>query len=174
MSCLFADAMNAPEKPEGPVVQIDTREHAHAIRRIIQAFDDAGIQHFSSKLYVGDYQRLDNGLLVVDRKQNLQEIAGNLTQQHERFRAELERARKAKIRLVVLCEHGGQIRSIEDVAAWKNPRLKESPGAITGDRMAKIMRTMSERYGVEWRFCDKRQTGNKILEILQEGVDGKE
>jgi hypothetical protein len=32
---------------------------------------------------------------------------------------------------------------------------------------------MSERYGVEWRFCDKRQTGKKILEILQEGNDGE-
>jgi len=166
--------MNTPEEPDGPVIQIDTREKPRAIRRILQAFDDAGVQYISSKLYVGDYQRLDNSLLVVDRKQNLAEIAGNLTQQHERFRAELERAKRAKIRVVVLCEHGGQIRSIEDVAAWKNPRLKESPGAITGDRMAKIMQTMAERYGVEWRFCDKRQTGKKILEILQEGIDGKE
>lgn len=126
-----------------------------------------------SKLYVGDYQRIDNGLLVVDRKQNLAEIAGNLTQQHERFRAELERAKKAGIRVVVLCEHGGQIRSVDDVAAWKNPRLRESPGALTGERMAKIMRTMSERYSVEWRFCDKRQTAKKILEIL-EVTDGEE
>lgn len=156
------------------MIQIDTREKPRAIRRIIQAFEDAGVAYISSKLYVGDYQRLDNGLLVVDRKQNLAEIATNLTQQHERFRAELERAKRAKIRVIVLCEHGGQIRTLEDVAEWKNPRLRESPGAITGERMAKIMRTMSERYGVEWRFCDKRQTGRKILEILQEGIDGKE
>lgn len=154
------------------MIQIDTREKPRAIRRIIQAFEDAGVAYISSKLYVGDYQRLDNGLLVVDRKQNLAEIATNLTQHHERFRAELERAKRAKIRVIVLCEHGGQIRTLEDVAEWKNPRLRESPGAITGDRMAKIMRTMSERYGVEWRFCDKRQTGRKILEILQEGADG--
>lgn len=154
------------------MIQIDTREHAHAIRRILQTFDETGVEYFFSKLYVGDYQRLDNGLLVVDRKQNLAEIAGNFTQQHERFRSELERAKKAKIRVVVLCEHGGQIRSIDDVAEWQNPRLKESPGAITGERMAKIMRTMSERYGVEWAFCDKRQTGRKIIEILKEGADG--
>ena len=172
MTFRFADPDEEPEEI-GVAVQIDTREHAHAIHRILKTFDEAGVQHISSKLYVGDYQRLDNGLLVVDRKQNLAEIAGNLTQQHERFRAELERAKQAKIRLVMLCEHGGQIRSIEDVAAWKNPRLKESPGALTGERMAKIMQTMTERYGVEWRFCDKRQTGKRILEILQEGVDGK-
>lgn len=156
------------------MIQIDTREHAHAIRRILKTFDETGVEYFFSKLYVGDYQRLDNGLLVVDRKQNLAEIAGNLTQQHERFRAELERAKKAKIRVVVLCEHGGQIRSLEDVAEWQNPRLKESPGALTGERMAKVMRTMSERYGVEWQFCDKRQTGRRIIEILKEGVDGEE
>lgn len=111
---------------------------------------------------------------MVDRKQNLAEIAGNLTQQHERFRAELERAKRAKIRVIVLCEHGGQIRSLEDVEKWENPRRRESPGAITGERMAKIMRTMSDRYGVEWRFCDKRQTGKRILEILQEADNGKE
>lgn len=156
------------------MIQIDTREHAHAIRRILKTFDETGVEYFFSKLYVGDYQRLDNGLLVVDRKQNLAEIAGNLTQQHERFRSELERAKKAKIRVVVLCEHGGQIRSLEDVAEWKNPRLRESPQAITGERMAKVMRTMSERYGVEWQFCDKRQTGRRIIEILKEGVDGEE
>ena len=78
------------------MIQIDTREHAHAIRRILKTFDETGVEYFFSKLYVGDYQRLDNGLLVVDRKQNLAEIAGNLTQQHERFRSELERAKKAK------------------------------------------------------------------------------
>ena len=165
MTCPFDDT-------PAVTIQIDTREHAHAIHRILKTFDEAGVNHISSKLYVGDYQRLDNGLLVVDRKQNLAELAGNFTQQHERFRSELERAKKAQIRIVVLCEHGGQIHSIEDVEVWQNPRLKESPGAITGERMAKIMRTMSERYGVEWAFCDKRQTGRRIIEILEGGVDG--
>lgn len=155
------------------VIQIDTREKDHAIRHILADFEKQGVQFFRSKLYVGDYQRLDNGRLVVDRKQNLQEIAGNLTQQHQRFRNELERAMEAKIRIVILCEHGGQIRSLQDVAEWKNPRLRESPGAITGERMARIMETMVERYGVTWEFCDKRQTGRRILEILQEGIDGK-
>lgn len=155
------------------MIQIDTREKDHAIRHILAEFEKQGVRHFRSKLYVGDYQRLENGLLVVDRKQNLTEIASNLTQQHQRFRAELERAMAAHIRLVILCEHGGQIRNIDDVVAWENPRLKESPQAITGERMAKIMRTMSDRYGVEWQFCDKRQTGRRIIEILKEGVDGK-
>lgn len=165
-ACPFVDPCDAV------TVQIDTREHQHAIRRILDDFERQGVRHISSKLYVGDYQRLDNGLLVVDRKQNLQEIAGNLTQQHERFRAELERAKAAGIRIVILCEHGGQIRTLEDVKGWKNPRLKESPGALTGERMYKIMVTMTNKYGVTWEFCDKRVTGRRILEILEGGTNG--
>lgn len=168
-SCRFED----DQELAGTVIQIDTREKDHAIQHILAEFDKQGVQHFRSKLYVGDYQRLDNGLLVVDRKQNLTEIASNLSQQHQRFKAELERAKKAKIRVVVLCEHGGTIRSLDDVAAWDNPRLRTSPGAMTGDRMAKIMRTMAKRYNVRWEFCDKRQTGRRILEILQEDTNGE-
>ena len=172
MSSRFGDPDDDPEGT-GITIQVDTREHAHAIQRILEHFDEEGVRYIFSKLYVGDYQRIDNGLLVVDRKQNLAEIANNLTQGHERFRNELERAKKAQIRVVVLCEHSSRIRCLEDVARWENPRLRESPGAITGERMAKIMRTMSDRYGVEWAFCDKRQTGRRILEIL-EVTDGEE
>lgn len=151
------------------VIQIDTREHQHAIKRILEAFDKAGVRHISSKLYVGDYQRLDNGLLVVDRKQNLQELAGNVCQQHERFRAEMVRAADAGIKVVILCEHGGMIKTLDDVRLWKNPRLKDSPKAITGERLHKALLTMTERYGIEILFCDKRVTGKKIMEILGVG-----
>lgn len=154
------------------MIVVDTREHPQAIRKILTYFESHGVTVIRSKLYVGDYQRIDHGLLVVDRKQNLTEIASNLTQGHKRFRDELERAKQAKIELVVLCEHGGQIKTLEDVAEWKNPRLRESPNAITGERMYKVMKTMSERYGVQWRFCDKRQTGKVIMEILG-GKDGQ-
>ena len=151
------------------MILVDSREHQHAIKRILEEFDRQGIRHASTKLYVGDYQEVGNGLLVVDRKQSLQEIAGNVCQQHERFRNELVRAQEAGIRIVVLCEHGGSIRSIEDVSEWKNPRLRESPGAITGERLAKILRTLESKYGVTFEFCDKRQTGKRIIEILGVG-----
>ena len=171
--CLFAttEEMDFPSTDPRMTVIVDTREHPQAIHRILRYFEENGVRVIRSKLYVGDYQEIGNGLLVVDRKQNLTELAGNLTQGHKRFKDELERAKEAKIKLVVLCEHGGQIRSLEDVAAWQNPRLKESPQAITGERMARIMKSMSERYGVEWAFCDKRQTGRRILEILEGGKD---
>ena len=147
-------------------IQIDTREHTGQVERIEDQFDSLGVKHFRSKLYVGDYQSLDNPRLVVDRKKDLQEIAGNVCQQHERFRAELIRAEEAGIQIVILCEHGGQIRSLEDVFFWDNPRRRTSKGAISGQRLFKILSTMKDKYGVRFEFCDKRQTGRRIVEIL--------
>ena len=64
-------------------IQIDSREKAKAIRKILKTFDDKGINHYTSKLFVGDYMSLDNPRLIIDRKQNLQELCGNVCQQHE-------------------------------------------------------------------------------------------
>ena len=151
------------------MILVDSREHQNAIEGILGYFDRSGIRHASTKLYVGDYQEVGNGLLVVDRKQSLLELVSNVCQQHERFRNELLRAEEAGIQLVILCEHGHGIRSLEDVERWQNPRRRSSPRAMNGDRLAQILRTMSIRYGVEFMFCEKTETGRKIAEILQNG-----
>ena len=148
-------------------IQIDSREKAHAIQKILSTFDQHGIKWFVSKLPVGDYQSLDNPRLAIDRKQNLSELCGNVCQQHERFKAELIRANQFGIKLIILCEHGGSIRSLQDVMSWKNPRLKESPMAVSGERLYKILSAMSAKYNVDLVFCDKRQTGAKIIELLE-------
>ena len=148
------------------IVQIDTREKEKAIEKIQKTFEEKGIKTVSSKMYVGDYQNLQNGSVVVDRKQNLSEICSNVCQQHERFKAELIRAQEAGIKIFILCEHGKDIKTIEDVKNWINPRLKKSPKALTGEKLYKIMKTQEERYGITYLFCNKEETGEKILEIL--------
>ena len=104
------------------VIQVDTREHKSEWERIQSQFDNIGVQYFRSKLYCGDYQSLDNAKLCIDRKKDLQELCGNVCQQHERFKAELIRAREAGIQLIILCEHGPDIKSVGDVYFWENPR----------------------------------------------------
>ena len=86
-----------------------------------------GVKHFVSKLPVGDYISLDNARLAIDRKRNLQELCGNLCQQHERFRRELERARDLGIKLVFLVEHSRSIRTLSDVRHWQNPGCLSPP-----------------------------------------------
>ena len=119
-----------------------------------------------SKLPVGDYMSLDNAKLVIDRKQNLQELCGNVIQQRSRFVAELERAKRFGIKLIFLCEHGDGIKTMSDVMRWENPRLKESPLAVSGERLFKILTALSVKYDVDFLFCEKRDTGKRIIEIL--------
>lgn len=148
------------------MIQVDSREKAHIIKHILDDFDDMGVPWFSCKLPVGDYVNLDNPRISVDRKHNLAEVVNNVGQDHKRFVAELARAQKLGIKLVILIEHNRNIRSVEDVLHWKNPRLAVSPLAISGERLYKIMISMTAKYGVEWQFCEKRNTAKRICEIL--------
>ena len=169
-------------------IQIDSREKARAIRKIIKTFDDAGVKHFSSKLLVGDYMSLDNPRLIIDRKQNLQELCGNVCQQHERFKRELLKAMDAGIQLVVLVEHGPDIQCLEDVWFWENPRKHEirwrvvdgkrekyvvSAKAVDGNQLYKSLCTIRDRYHVRFEFCEKKDTGKEIIRILKAGGGGK-
>jgi hypothetical protein len=147
-------------------IQIDSREHKWELARIQRQLTALGCKTIVSKLYVGDYQSLDNPRLVIDRKKDLQEICGNVTQQHERFQRELLRAQEAEIRLIILIEHGDDIQSLEDVYFWDNPRLAQSPKATTGKSLYRSLCTIRDRYNVRFEFCTKHDTGRKIMELL--------
>lgn len=147
-------------------IQIDTREKERAVKKILAEFDRRNITHISSKLYVGDYMSFDNPRVIIDRKQNLLEICTNVCQQKKRFTAELARASQAGIRLIILCEHSKDIKTLDDVKKWTNPRLKESPMAVSGERLYKILLSLKNRYNVEFEFCDKMNTGSRIIELL--------
>lgn len=58
----------------------------------------------------------------VDTKQDLAELYSNLVQSHERFRDELILAQNNDIKLYILIENKNNVRKIEDLATWDNPR----------------------------------------------------
>lgn len=147
-------------------IQVDTREHKKEWERIKSQFDDLNINYFRSKLFVGDYQSLDNPRLVIDRKKDLGELCGNVCQQHERFRAELIRAKENGIQLIILVEHGGMIKTLGDVYFWDNPRRKQSAKAVNGPALYKSLATIRDKYGVRFEFCEPFHTGRKIVELL--------
>ena len=160
-------------------IQVDSREKAHAITRILEYFHASGDNYYISKLYIGDYMNLDYHRVIVDRKQNLDELCGNVCRQHERFRAELIRAQENGIRLIILCEHGHGIKSLDDVLFWRNPRARTKKlingrwvwteqKVMHGDTLYKILCTMQRKYGGSFLFCDKTETGRRIVEILND------
>lgn len=148
-------------------IQVDTREKARAIKSVLAEFEKQGILHISSKLYVGDYMSLDNPRVVIDRKQNLLEIASNLIQQHDRFINEINRANAAGIKIIFLIEHGKNIKSLDDVEKWQNYRCKESKFAVSGERLYKMLSVLKTRYEIDFEFCEKKDTGAKIIELLR-------
>ena len=124
----------------------------------------------------------DNPRLVIDRKKDLQELVGNVTTQHERFIRELVRAQEKGIKLIILVEHGEGINELTDVYFWDNPRLhmttwgvvdgkpckvQKYPKATKGESLYRSLKTIQDKYGVTFRFCEKTETGYQIMKLLE-------
>ena len=169
------------------IVLQDSREKRKYHDNILHGLTERGIKVERTKLYVGDYTLPTNQSVCIDVKQNMLEVYANIISDHARFVRECKRAQEAGVHLVVLCEQSG-ISTVHDVAAWINPRmtkwtkLRDAHKAgkrmneplnpyppVSSERLAKAMQTISERYGVEWRFCAKSETVNVICEVL--GID---
>lgn len=154
------------------IIEIDTREKPKAIEKIIDYFQQNEIKYIRSKLYYGDYRIMESPLLVVDRKQNIAELAKNCTTDHKRFRAELERCKDVGGQLVILVEQnvysdrGNKIRvkDISDLMLWSSPHT-----TIRGEQVFRVLASWCARYPVRVEFCEKRCTGKRIVEILQDG-----
>ena len=148
---------------------VDSREHPKAIRSILKYFDSIGLVHETTKLFIGDYQDYNRPSIVVDRKQNIAELAKNCTSDHERFRRELQRAQKVNTTLVVLVEQNRywdrerwiHVETIEDLMLWSSPHT-----TITGEKVYRVLRSWMAKYPLRVEFCDKRQTGRRIYEII--------
>lgn len=127
------------------------------IQKII---DERGAENIHKK----DLQDLI--ILSIDTKKSLVEIAGNVcSQQHERFREELI---KSQGRLIILIEE--PLECLEDVWWWENPRLKYNSRAVKGKSLYKSLCTIRDEYGVDIRFCDRKEAGREIIKILGEST----
>ena len=143
-----------------------TQKKPHDYNSIGGHLDRKGVPYRVEKLNVGDYM-MEGGTITIDTKQDLEELSRNLMNRadHARFLKEVRRATEAGLRLVVLCRHGGKIKTIRDVAGWKS---KYSP--VTGRALMDEMFRVHISYGVEFLFCTKQGTAKKILEILKKDV----
>lgn len=171
------------------IIQQDTREKEDKKKYILDYFQANGIKTVRSKLYVGDWTRLDKQDICIDTKKDLQEVYQNVILSNVRFKNECIRAKEAGISLIVLVADE-EITAVSDVHKWKNKRrekwfminnaqkkgkmlyIKQStkPPA-SSEQLQRAMFTMSERYGVLWQFCKTDDVGKRIIEIL-EGFNG--
>lgn len=134
--------------------------------------------------------------VAVDRKKNIDEICGNLcsnTKEHERFREEVIKAQKAGCKFYILVETTENIRSVQDILKWSNPRLhkwnktkymhsigKWQNVKLSGQkppcdnvRLMKTMMTIESRYKCKFVFCSPFEAADKIVELLGGGENGR-
>ena len=133
-------------------------------------FERHDIEWEVRKLDVGDYT-LPDGKVSIDRKATIDELAKNLLNRSDRARfwREVRRARETGIHLVVLCEHGHGIEKIEDVKNWNSQYSK-----IRGRAVMEEIYRLHIAYGIDWVFCNRRQTAKRIVELLEGTDDGDE
>ena len=152
----------------------DSRQQAGKHKNIELYCKRHGIELVRQCLSVGDYM-LPDGRISVDTKENLLEISSNIcSSDHRRFKAECIRAKEELgIQLIVLIE---EVPPFGMVDLWEVPRWRTSgryhrygdPMTLVEPRtLAKAMQTMTDTYGVKFRFCNKRETPRKLIKYLK-------
>lgn len=149
-------------------------------------FSENGIEVRRTKLYCGDYTLPTDQSICIDTKKDIQELIGDICgKSHERFRDELIRAQESNIKLIILCEDNGgycdkkktvynkPVTRINDLFSWKNPRLfiwksgkQKYPKATKGQTLAKCLMTLEKKYGCEFKFTTKENSGAEIIKLL--------
>lgn len=152
------------------MIIVDSREKPQAIRSILSYFKENNIPYRMRKLDTGDYMLEDHPEFVIDRKQTISELAKNVgSKDRERFKRELIRAKEAGQTLIILVEQNryqdrGEwvtVRDISDLIRWSSPHTM-----VIGERLFRILTSWCAKYPIQVEFCDKRETGKRIAELL--------
>lgn len=143
-------------------IQIDTREKPDKNLHIVEFFDEVGIRYYRSKNYVGDYVSLDNPRIVVERKKNVLEFAGNAGKKHATFKKELERLKAIGGNMTVLIEE--DIGNLVELRFWHHRRSQ-----MKGEVLYKICKKWQEEYDLKFIFCKPEDSGRIIAKVLENG-----
>lgn len=146
------------------IIYADTRQKDGKHTKKHEQIEKLGYTLEHKALSIGDYMIEGKDNISIDTKQNLNEIASNVFDESGRFMREVRKAYQNKVKLIVLIEQGGKIKSIEDVPQWNSKHSK-----ITGRGLSNRLFRIHVAYGTEFLFCDKRVTGKRIVELLEGG-----
>ena len=167
-------------------IQIDTRQQANKHVHVDSWFDAHGVEYFYKKLDFGDYAAIGNGSnIVCDTKKDVQELAGNVGRDHDRFVRELDRARDAGCRLFILVEeheayndrerlHRWVCRTCRMCAEFRAKRCDPNADAcrvrrfkpMNGAKLAKIVATLERDHGALFLFTRRGDSARTICDLL--------
>lgn len=147
----------------------DTKQKIGKHLNILNVFKSVGINVRRCSLPYGDYIKAPE--VSVDTKQDISEIAYNMcgrASEKHRFASECKDAQDDGCKLYFLIED----RRFKDRTDLYEKKIHLHNGmTIPGDQLAMAMKTMSDRYGCEFMFCDPKDTAHLIIKLLESGND---
>ena len=144
------------------IIIVDTREKGN--KKILEYFDKVNQDYIISKLDAGDYMIYKDYSTIIDKKDGLLELSGNLcrTSEHERIKREIERAKELGCKNFIFLIQDSKIKSTEDIKNWHSNYMPK----VKGETLLKIMITMKNKYGVRFIIVPRKDMGKKIIELL--------
>lgn len=143
------------------IILVDTREKGH--KKILEYFASVGQDYIITKLDAGDYAIFKSFKTIIDKKDGLLELAGNLchSTEHQRILREIELGKQLGAKEFIFLIGENKIKTADDIKNWKSPHTK-----VNGTTLLKIMVTMHKKYGVRFIIVPKKEMGKKIIELL--------
>lgn len=148
----------------------DTREKGN--QHILAYFESVGQEYKVSKLDAGDYMIEDDPSVIIDKKDTLLEICGNLTgkkkkadgtyeRNRERLKREVERAHKQGCNDFIFLIQDDKINCQEDIIKWYSPLTK-----VSGKQLFGIMKQFKEKNDCKFLIVSQKDMGNTIIDLL--------
>lgn len=156
-----------PQYVDGRIlITVDTKEKKND--HILAYFNRVNQHFLRFQCNVGDYEDYHSRRVAVDTKRDLVELANDVCSKdgHRKMHDKIDRAKKVGTKLIFLIEED---MTLEDVKHWVSPTNKSGKPltAVKGETLYKVMKTMAEKYDVQWRFCSPDVTGPTIVAYLK-------
>ena len=143
----------------GLTIIADSREQVN--HHLTSWLDSKGIQHTTRALETGDYSVMLDGEtfedeVVIERKANLDEIAGNFTTGRERFEREMIRAKANGIKVFLIIEN----------ASWHDILLHNYHSQLKPQSLMASLLSWQVRYNIPVMFCRPDETAQLMYSTL--------
>lgn len=138
---------------------VDSREQVNA--GILGYLDSKKIPHITRKLDTGDYSAMIGDMtlerdVVIEKKNGLDEIAGNFTADRQRFEDEFIRAKSEGLKVFLLIEN----------ASWSDIFLHNYRSKLEPKSLIASLLSWQVRFNITIVFCKPSETGQIIHGIL--------
>lgn len=148
-------------------VLVDSREKRNL--HILKRLTELDIPFKVKALKYGDYSFEWNGrsyenLIVVERKNSITEICGNLGKNKARFQNEFIRAAQDKCKVILMVEDG----------SWEKIENGEYRSQFSPGELKSRIKTWCNKFQLELKFVEKKNAADCILQSLRDFIKQKE